>query len=934
MKTTLSVRLVGRRLGGAAAALLLTLAFSGCGADKPEELVASAKVYLAKNDSKAAVIQLKNALQANPDFAEARFLLGAAFLDSGNPTAAEVELRKARTLKFPDEQVVPKLAEALLYTGQDRKVVEEFSKTELTGARAKAELKLALASAYSVRGQTDLATAALDASLAADPAYEPALLGRARQLAGRRDFDGAMAATEAILAKSPQNFEALKLKGDLQLFARNQPSEALETYRLSVVAKPEFLAGHSAIASLLLQQNSLEPAAKQVAEMKKFAARNPQTIYLDGQLAYQKKDFKAARELSQQLLRIAPDNPNALQLAGAAEFQLNSLVQAEVHLSKAVQTAPQFSLARRLLVATYMRSGQLPKALTALQPGLATTTPDPAMYSLAGEVYLQSGELTKAEDYFAKASKLDPTDARKRTSLAVTQMMAGRVDAAFGELEDISASDKGVSADLALISAHLSRREYDKALKAIDVLEQKQPDKPLAGNLRGRTLQASGDMAAARASFERALALAPSYYPTVASLAALDMADKKPEEARKRFEAFLALQPNQPQALLALADLSARSGASKETVAEQISKAVAASPTDATARLLLVDFYLRNKDVKSAMSAAQAGVASLPDSAEMLAALGRVQRAAGELNQAIATLTKVAAMQPMSPVPQLLLAELHIAEKNTVAAQQSLRKALEVKPDSVEAQRGLILIALSAQKFADAATIAREVQKQRPKEPVGYALEGDIAVAKRDWTAAATAYGSGLLQGPSGELALKLHSVKLAAGKAAEADKIATDWMKSHPGDAAFLSYLGDSAIARKDYALAERHYVAVLKINDKNPVALNNLAWVSGRLNKLDAAIGYVEKAMTLAPNQPAFMDTLAGLLSDKGDHTKAIEWQAKALKSVPDNWLFKLNLAKIYIKSGDKAQAKVELDALTAMGDKISAQEEVAKLSKELGA
>ena len=125
-----------------------------------------------------------------------------------------------------------------------------------------------------------------------------------------------------------------------------------------------------------------------------------------------------------------------------------------------------------------------------------------------------------------------------------------------------------------------------------------------------------------------------------------------------------------------------------------------------------------------------------------------------------------------------------------------------------------------------------------------------------------------------------------------------------------------------------------MLKINDKNPVALNNLAWVSGRLNKLDAAIGYVEKAMTLAPNQPAFMDTLAGLLSDKGDHTKAIEWQAKALKSVPDNWLFKLNLAKIYIKSGDKAQAKVELDALTAMGDKISAQEEVAKLSKELGA
>ena len=48
-KTTLSV-------------FLATLILVGCGGESPESLLSSAKDYMAKNDSKAAVIQLKNAL--------------------------------------------------------------------------------------------------------------------------------------------------------------------------------------------------------------------------------------------------------------------------------------------------------------------------------------------------------------------------------------------------------------------------------------------------------------------------------------------------------------------------------------------------------------------------------------------------------------------------------------------------------------------------------------------------------------------------------------------------------------------------------------------------------------------------------------------------------------------------------------------------------
>ncbi len=72
--------------------LLIALALAGCSDESPEKRIASAKEYLQKNDTKSAVIEIKNALQKNPDLGEARYLLGSTLLKEGNVVAAEVEL--------------------------------------------------------------------------------------------------------------------------------------------------------------------------------------------------------------------------------------------------------------------------------------------------------------------------------------------------------------------------------------------------------------------------------------------------------------------------------------------------------------------------------------------------------------------------------------------------------------------------------------------------------------------------------------------------------------------------------------------------------------------------------------------------------------------------------------------------------------------------
>ncbi len=908
------------------------LALAACGGGSAESMLASGKEYLAKNDPKAAVIQIKNALQKNPESPEGRFLLGKALIASGDFANAELELRRAQSLKHPADEVVPQLATAMLALGQHKKLIDEFGSVTMTSKEGKVELQTVLASAYSSQGKAELAQKALAAALEADPTHGPALIAQARQKAVQKDFDGALKSLDEIIAKNPASYEAWRLKGDVLAFGKYQPKEALAAYRKVVEIKPDHVAGHASVIANLLTQNDLEGAAAEVVKMKAVAPNNPQTKFLETQISYQKRDFKAARESAQQLLRLAPTNAKALQLAGAIEFQFKSYAQAEALLNKAVAAAPEFVLARRLLIMTYLRSGQPAKALATLNQGISKGVKDPEIDSIAGEVYLQNGDVKKAEEYFAKAAKAAPKDAKKQTSLALAHLVGGKEEIALGELQEVAASDSGVTADMALISAHLRRGNFDKALKAIDGLEKKQPDKPIAHNLRGRTLLAKKDVPGARKSFERALALNPSFFPAVASLAALDLADKKPEEAKKRFNDVLAKEPKNGQALLALAELASRTGAPTEEVAALIGKAVDANPTEAAARMLLVEFYLGNKQLPKALAAAQSAVSALPESPELLDALGRAQLASGETNQAIATFNKVAAMQSLSAFPLLRLADAHLIAKNKDAAVLSLKKALDVKPDLIDAQRGLIQFSMQDKKYSEAQALARSVQKQRPKEAIGYVMEGDVLLAQQKWDAAGTVFRSALKVVPdASEIALKLHASLLASSKTAEADKFSASWLKDHPKDVTFPFYLGDLAIARKDYAGAEKFYGSVARLQPTNAVALNNLAWVTGQLNK-PGAVAIAESALKLAPTQPAFMDTLASLLSDKNEYDKALEWQNKAITAQPQNNLFKFNLAKIHIKGGKKDLARTELEALAKLGDKYPGQADVASLLKTL--
>ena len=912
-------------------ALAATLAgTAACSQSDPAALVASAKDYIGKREFSAATIQLKNALQEDPRNAEARYLLGLASLESGDLISAEVELGKAQELGLRSDELQVALARTLLGRGSGERLLAEFGATTLASPAAQAELKALLGMAELGAGpaKREQAEKAFREALRADPGNVTATLGLARLAALQGEAAAALRQVEQALAAAPGSLDARLLKADLLATDKDEAAAAEQAYREAIGIAPHQAGVRLSLVGHLLRQGALDKAQAEVEAMQGAAPRDPRTHYARAMLLMERRDFSAAREAILQVLKVAPEHVPSLTLAGLAALRTGAYAEAESHLRKAVAKEPQASGAQRALVTARLRLGQSELALKDAQALLARPDPDPGVLALAAEASLANGDIPAASRYYEKAKSLAPKNAAVQTRLAQLRFAAGDSERGFKELRAASSLDaEDYQADLALISAHLRRRESDKALEAVKRLEEKQPRNPLTHNLRGLALVQKRDFAGARKSFERAVALQPAYMPAVANLARLDLRDKNPAAARKRYEAVLAKEPNNEQAALGLAVVLRVEGAKPPEVEKLLKRAVAANPASVNARAALINHHLRNRDAKAALAAAQEANAALPGNPAITQLLGTTQLAAGEPRQAISTFQRLAEMTPKSPQPHLLLARAHLSEKNADEAIRALRAALALQPDLPAAHRDIAAIYVATQRVPEALREAREMQKQHPDRPLGYALEGEIELAQKNLGNAERIYRAAAARFDQPLLAMRAHAVMAAAGKRAEANAFAEDWIKRHPRDTTVLGYLGDVEIAAKDYASAVKRYRRALERQPDNARLLNNLAWAGAQLKRPDA-LEHAERAHELRPEDPAIMDTLGWILTQQGEQERGLELLARAVELAPEAPGIRLNFAKALLAAGRKQPARAELEALAKLDAKHPVQQEAAAL------
>lgn len=901
-----------RSLSFAAVAALMALTLAACSKDEAAAL-ADAKARIEKRDAAGAEIELKNVLQKYPNSGEARYLLGKQLFERGDVSSALIELERAAEAKFDDNQVVPLMAQALVVSGKHRKVIEEMSSRQLSKPEAQAELLTTIASAHAREGNVAMASDAIEQALKAAPKAEVALLAKAKLLAAKGDAEGAAAGVEALLAVHPKSDEGWALKGDLLMRKPDEQANAMAAYRKALESRPSQVHSRAALVALQMSRGELDAAGKDLEEMRKHAPRHFSTSFLDAQMATQKKDLPRARSIYQAMLKSAPDHLLLLISAAEVELRLNALAEAELLSSKAVSLAPTNVAARRVLGQTLVRRGLPEKAVQALSPVVQRQDAPPDMVALAAQAYMMSGNSREADALYARLSKQKLTDPRLRTIVATATLGRSSPEAMLTELQSISAADTGVSADLAIVNARIQAKQWDAALKAIEAIERKQADKPLPFLLRAQVLAQKQDLPGARQALEAALAKDPSYLPAVSALAALDLTEKQPEAAKQRFKTLLERDPKNTTAMLALAELAQRTQAPPSEVLGHLQKAVDTDPQAPAPRFALIDYHHSRGDLRAAQAAANAAVSALPENIEMLERLARVQLRAGETDQALSSFGKIATLQPKAVAGHLGQAQAHLASSNFAQAQRSLERVLEREPNHLEAKVMQVTLLVGQKRFKEAQDAARALQAERKDEAIGYMLEAEVEGAQGRWDQAVPALRTAASKPVTGGAQMRLHFALNRAGKVAEAEAHAEDWLKKHPRDVAMLFYLGDFAQSNGRTDLAERRYRQLIDIAPNHALAMNNLAMLLLQQKK-PGALPLIDKALTLLPDSPPLLDTQAQAYAAAGQVDKAIDAQNKAVQLAPRSAAFRLTLAKLYVSADKPRDAR---RVLTQMAD-----------------
>jgi putative PEP-CTERM system TPR-repeat lipoprotein len=476
----------------------------------------------------------------------------------------------------------------------------------------------------------------------------------------------------------------------------------------------------------------------------------------------------------------------------------------------------------------------------------------------------------------------------------------------------------------------MAAKQFDKALRAIEALEQKQPRNADVLVLKGAAYLGMNDRASARRSYEQALAVAPSSAAATLYLARLDLYEKNTDAARRRLEGLIAADPTNADAMLAMARVAAATGDESGVVA-WLQKAAAARPESVLPKLLIAEHYLSRSEPETALAFAQQAQTAKPDDPRVLETLGVAQLAVGDAGLAARTFGKWISIAPNDPVAHVKLATALAASKKMAAARASVRKALELKPDHLDAKIVLVAVELGSKQYSEALKTARTIQREHPASAAGLTLEGDVLMAQKQFAPALRSYEKAFALRGSGVLAIKVHQAFAAVGKPGEGEARLVQWLTDQPSDSAARLYLAEVYIKAGRNKEAIDQLERVVQQNPRNAKALNNLAWLYQQ-QKDPRALATIKQAHALKPEDVHILDTLGWILVEQGKAAEALPLLEKAADIAPASAAIQYHRAVALAQIGRKGRARDELERLLAKHPSFPERQAAETLLKQL--
>lgn len=575
------------RLAGVATLALLSTACSGAQERKLSYLEKGQTYFNEQNYDKAR-IELRNALQIDPKYVEARYL-------SGRVAEKRGELREA--------------------VGQYQAAIDENPK--FNPARA------SMARLYLLGGLPDKATELVDAGLKDEP-QNPALLtvraaiqaqaGRvvpaledaeaSYKLDSNDEFTIALLASlykqSARLDKAievvtkgsqqlPKSVDLHVVLADLEASQQNYPAVQQELQKV-IDIEPKTLTHRARLAQFFLFRKDVAGAEATWRQAVKDLPdqQEPKLALID--LLWSQRGEAAATQEMQAMVARAPENFDLKLSLGSYLERQNKVDEAERNYQEVIKKADQDAAglsARNRLAALYLTKRNDPtraaalvaevlqenardndalilRANMALQKGDAATAitdlrgvlrdqPNsaPLMRALA-KAHLQNQEVSLAEETLRSALQANPGDIPTRKELAQLLLQQGKAEQAKTMLDQL-ASVQGADSDPELIDAQfkaqLMSKDYTAAQQTAEKLQQLRPNAAVGWYYAGLAAEGQKTVDAARKQYETALDKQADVAEPLAALVRLDVADKQNQRALQRLDKVIAANPKHSVAL-------------------------------------------------------------------------------------------------------------------------------------------------------------------------------------------------------------------------------------------------------------------------------------------------------------------------------------------------------------------------------------------------
>ncbi len=286
---------------------------------------------------------------------------------------------------------------------------------------------------------------------------------------------------------------------------------------------------------------------------------------------------------------------------------------------------------------------------------------------------------------------------------------------------------------------------------------------------------------------------------------------------------------------------------------------------------------------------------------------------------------------PQSALPHLGRADAYAADKNWKEAKASADRAIALAPQDPAGYLSRVQLLLNTAEFGPARDEARAIQKKWPAVASGYLYEAKALVALKDLDGADRVLRAGLAATGDSGLLLALYDRLAAGNRNDEANREIDAWMAKHPNDARMLVGAGELRQRRGDWRTAVDWYRRAAKLQPKNAVVLNNLAWALGKLGD-KSSLEIATQALALAPNEPAVLDTAGSLNVEFGNVKEGITLLESAVARSPYDAAIRINLIRGLVKEKRTLDATRQIQAAMPFARTDAAKQELEKLQSSL--